>query len=230
MPTPNLNYPYSYLHSLGGKQYALSVILKDTIRYSPKNDLAKTDNGIRWIAFDETNGAGTTLEPHYDFSMSNNEMVIVTTLALGKENERPTWQNNCCIYAVDAATTPSGWPTTTTYLPHVYLTKDTNNHTKCTIHIAVPAMGKGFLIENPLSDAVGERQVIRVFEQTTGFAGAVWESGPREFTRPMSVEYITVEVYSSDNRQVPKAKGTIRHSAADNKPFPLLRCAATGSG
>jgi hypothetical protein len=220
----NDNYPHSYLHNLGNKKYALSVIIDKTIRYTIYDELSKPNNGIHWIAFDQKEPAPSDrVESVYEFFMEDKEEVYVTTCPiLAPEQSRTVEQNLCRIHEDDTPNTPLP-PGDHSYLPHLYLTRQNSAQTECQLFIAIPASGFTFKIENGRTS--GDRHTIAVKELAgQPFTNAIWKDKTKVFTIPMSVEFVTVEVFDTVNSLLPRAKGTIRHSAADNKPFDLLKC------
>ena len=225
MHTENVNYPYSYLHNVGNGIFQLLVIVASEPRYKISPITYNLKDSIWCIAFDEVQpGSGVLPEPYYSIRMNVNDSVQITTLPIGSSESRTSAQNACKIHTGDSPTSGGQFPQDKKYLPHLYATRKTENLTICSMYVAIHTSNRNpFKIEKPIEEGIN--RIINITEQSTGdWNKSIWTEKWLDYDIPLNEGSTIVQVFDNKNSAVPVAKGTIRHSAADNKPFDLLRC------
>lgn len=220
----NINFPCSYLHNEGNGLYQLLVSVDVGKLYKISPPIYNEKDSEWSIVFDEVAIAGRVPAASYPLRMKPNDLVKIITLPIGGSNSRPSDQNVCKIYSDDCPNTQGQFPVDKKYLPHIYLVRKKDDLTRCTLHLRIYSPNRtAFLIGDVLKE--GKDRIINVKEQSTGtWNEAIWTGNPKDYDILLNEGNTIVQVFDNTNSVIPVAKGTIRHSAADNKPFDLLRC------
>jgi hypothetical protein len=213
----DINIPYTYVHLSNQGTYLISVFAQT----NPLSLLQLTDVPLGWaetvrkVVLQE--GDIGSKEIDYWAEVSNaRELEINVPLETTKGEG--TWKTNTArLFTVDQESIAVERPTYKTHLPHLYLMSE-KSKTIYTIYIAIQTRN-GFTYGTPVIDTSDSKvRTITINERTAVGLGAEkwhWKSVPTtqlfDFTR----------VIVKDSMGAEKAKGTIRHSAADNKPFDL---------
>ncbi len=213
------NYPYSYLQKVSPTDYKLSVIIHPNLKYlEPENYLGDTSNHTRQLAFEESAGVPLLIEKTFLIPIANDTTVQVAILP---QNGIPPWAKNTCSLLASDHLEVRLFPESNAYLPHLYFIKEIKPLTRFRLYVVIRALDNKTFDEPTAGTIVRGTKIrrINIFERDfNGSKSFLWS--PANAIEIPFDDAETVEVVV--NRQDGKvSKGTIRHSAADNKPYDL---------
>ncbi len=210
----NTNYPYSYIHDGGNRKYLLSILIDNNSRYEVLNNLNKdSSQTVRQIAFKKLIAGGVSPSSPYSITYtSRGTCALVITVENGIENKTQLELDTASNYATDIQTS-------ILCIPHIYLVYYVSDKTfEYQLFVKIPANRYGFRVTYSADKSYFK------FEEDPKylFDWQYWPYDSCRFKKSSGANTIVVDVY--DQGGTLRGKGTIRHSAADNKPFDLLTC------
>ena len=216
----NTNYPYSYLHNNDNGGFVLSVVVQD-IQYAEEQGIRSSANDVRWIHFDATQSPSDRLAPKsYALEKIKKSTIEVSTLPL---NGHPIVdKNRATLHSIDFPF-KSKFPNSLDFLPHIYLVKFLKEQfpNQYKLFIAVPHSGSDFDLEIGNADPAKRTRTIKVVKNDNIALPGIWTRNTELFAEDGAE---IIEVIVTDTRRSEVGKGTVRHSAADNKPFDIIDC------
>ncbi len=210
----NTNFPYSYIHKGSSSTYRINILIDSSPSYTINNDLNSDLSQLhRQISFRKNGGTETPSTLPYKIEY-NKAGTIVMVLTEEYGDIRKTELDLDSASDIEADMEKS-----VLYLPHTYLVYYISDKTlEYQLFVKIPANQKGFSV------TISADKSSFVFREDPkyDFIGKYWPYASCRFTTTSGTDRIIIETYDQHNN--PRGKGTIRHSAADNKPFDLLTC------
>lgn len=210
----NTNYPYSYIHKEESGKYLLSILIDSVSKYEIVNDLNRDlSQTVRQIMFKKLSSNGIVATPPYPITyQKRGTYAMVLTYENGEQRKTQLELDTASDWATD-------FKENILYIPHIYLVHYISDGAfDYQLFVKIPANGYGFSVTK------SDDSSSFTFEENTAcsFQEKYWSYESSRFRNGAGAQQIIIEVY--DQNLTPKGKGTIRHSAADNKPFDLLTC------
>lgn len=214
----NTNFPYTYLRKISSDEYQLSVLIQPSSKktYLVNEDgLGDANETERLLLLTENTGADTLFDREFKVEEVNaGGEIVVCQIAFQNETDL----NTCQLFFEDYQDTNS-LPLDKRYYPHLYLQRKAADQTFQLFGAIRHAEDFSYNVTWDSGDTPLNRR-LRVQEiNKSGNAGVfALDSGVYNGVYPNGT--IEVIVYGTDNRE--KAKGKVRHSVADPKPFDNL--------
>lgn len=207
------NFPYSYLHRVATKNFDLSVIALPEEVYTIENNLNNATS-VRTISFIEEAGTGSLVNATYSALDARDTKIETKILPLN--GSAPWAENTNSFQANDITASPTSFPSSKRYLPHIYFIQDTSQSPDYKLHVVIPTVaGYVYMIDVMEIGAGSTARYIQIWEQAdTSSSETLW-AGESEYFDYEGLDLVEIQVYDVNN--VLKAKAYTRHGLADVK-------------